>query len=513
MPALLQTMSLKGKITLGAVAAGTLLALFVLFQVASRPSWQTLQAGVDPATASKVTAALGAKGIPFELQDGGTSIAVHAEQAAQSRMALADSGLSAGGSAQQPGFESLDEQKLGSSSFQQQVAYQRALEGEIARTVAQISGVGSAQVRLTMPKEELFTDEEKSASAAVLLGSCDVDGDAVKGIANLVASSVPNLDAKGVTITDATGRMLWPAGDGVGGGSSKAAAEARYAQQLTASVDAMLARTLGPDKAQVRITADLNVDQQTEEQLTYANRGTPLSSTEERETLESTGAAGGTAGTAANVAGVAAAGNGVASDYRKSSTKTEFGVNKTVTRTTRAPGAVNRLSVAVLADEKALSAGQVAALRTAVSAAVGAQAGRDTVQITRVPFAAAPKVEPPSSPIPAIPPMALSAGKVVGAAFAALLFLFFVTRHLRRREGAALAEEPSWLRELHAPARPELAMAGVGVGVAGGDDGPVSIPSMIDFEDPRKVAVEELVEREPERVAAQLRSWITADGA
>ena len=107
-------------------------------------------------------------------------------------MALAAKGLS--GTAQ-PGFELLDKQKLGASSFQQQVAYQRALEGQIAQTIGQIDGVSGAQVQLTMPQDQLFADEQKPATAAVLLGggASTLDGSAVRGIANLVASSVPNL--------------------------------------------------------------------------------------------------------------------------------------------------------------------------------------------------------------------------------------------------------------------------------------------------------------------------------
>jgi flagellar M-ring protein FliF len=508
--AVLQSLSLRGRITLGAVALGTLVVLVLLFKVASAPQMQTVQAGLDPAQAAKVTGALDERGIAYELTNGGTAVAVEAGKAPQARMALATAGVGGGAGADQPGFELLDQQKLGTSSFQQQVAYQRALEGQIAQTIGQIAGVSSAQVRLSMPKDELFTDEQKPATAAVLLGGSGLDPGAVKGIASLVAGSVPDLQAKDVTITDGAGNLLWPAGDGAGG-TSKAAAETRKAAAVSASIDALLARTLGPDRAQVRVSADVDVDQTTEEKLTYARRGTPLTSVDERETLQGGAGAGAAAGTTPNL-GVAqqAAGAGGRSNYRKTSRKTDWGVDKTVTRTRKAPGTVQRMSVAVLVDANLNPPPDVAALRTAVATAAGVVPGRDTVSVQAVPFAKAPAAAAkPGGPLAGLPTGATSLAKWAALGVGALLFGFFVTRHLRRREADALADEPSWLRELRGPAvTPELPAPAP----APAAHEPLDMPTLEAFHDPRKVAIEELVEREPERVAAQLRSWITEDG-
>ena len=502
----LQSLSTKGKITLAAVALGFVAAVLLLFKLSSAPSWQTVSSNLDPSAAGKVTAALDERGIAYELQQGGTTIAVQKDKAATARIALAEAGVNSG---QQPGFELLDKQKLGSSSFQQQVAYQRALEGQIAQTIAQVNGVGQAQVRLSMPKDELFTDEEKPATAAVLLGSsADLDPGAVRGIANLVASSVPGLKADSVTITDASGQLLWPAGEGGAGGisASKQSAQARYESQLQTQIDAMLLRTLGPDKAQVQVRADLNVDEATREELEYADRGTPLTEVEETEELESEGGGtGAAAGVGSNIpAGAAgAAGANAESNYRKNSTKTDFGVNKTVTRTRVAPGAVNRLSVSVLVDTAAKA--DLPAIQKAVQAAAGAQLGRDTVEVQAVPFAKAAKPEEAGGPMAALPPQATTIAKTAGVGIGALVFLFLVTRHLRRREDEALGE-PSWLAQLEAAGGAQLP-----AGPPAQAQPDVSIPAMADFQDPRKNAIEDLVEREPERVAAQLRTWITED--
>src|SRR3954452_8344472 len=226
MPSVLQSMSPRGRIALGASVVGVLVVAFMLMKLASAPSYQTLSAGIDPSQTGKITRALDGAGVAYKIGNGGTSIQVKQGDLSQARVALASKGLSASGSTQ-PGFELLDKQKLGASSFQQQIAYQRALEGQIPSTIGQMTGVGGATVQLTMPQDQLFASESKPATAAVLLGAgaTNVEAAQVKRIANLVASSVPNLKAQNVTITDSSGTMLWPSGDGSGGGGSKPAAE------------------------------------------------------------------------------------------------------------------------------------------------------------------------------------------------------------------------------------------------------------------------------------------------
>ena len=516
---LLNSMSPRGKITVAASVVAFLFCAFLLYKFAAAPSYSTVMAGMDPAETGKVTSALDAAGVKYEIRRGGSELAVEKGSESDARIALAGEGVS--GMAKQPGYELLDKQKLGASSFQQQVAYQRALEGQIAQTISSIDGVKGAQVRLTLPKDELFADEAKPATAAVLLsGSVDtLDPGAIKGVANLVASSVPDLEADKVTITDGAGQLVWPLGDGMTaeaggvGALGKTAAQARYAQGLEASLDALLVRTLGPDKAQVKVAADLDVSESTQEKLQYAKKGVPLQETTETETLAGTGTvAGGTAGTSANIPSYAAgagAGGG-RSNYRKNTTQRRLGVDKTVTRTKIAPGAVQRLDVAVVVD-KSVPAADLAQLRTALASAAGIRADRgDTLAVSQVAFAKPEEVTTPAAggPLP-IPAGMEGYLKAAAIGFGALLFLFFVTRHLRRREEDPFADEPSWLRALP-----------VGDGPSGAPALPA--PAMPDFSgpdeamnvfktDPRALALEELVVREPERVASQLRAWITED--
>src|SRR5947209_7580649 len=294
MMSLLQSMSTRGKLLLGGSLLGVVLVSFLMVQMATKPTYTTLAAGLDPAQTGKITQALDAQGITNQPGNGGTSVEVTSADIARARIALASAGLSATGGSSD-GWAQFDKQKLGSSNFQQQVAYQRALEAQIAQTVGQVDGVQNATVQLTMPQEQLFADQQQPATASVLLGGgpSTLQPGAVRGIANLVASAVPNLKSSNVTITDGSGQMLWPTGDQADGGvASKPAAEARYDAQLSAQLDAIVAQTVGVGKGEVRVASDLNVDATTKDELQYSKTGTPLTTTKDTERLKGTGAAG-----------------------------------------------------------------------------------------------------------------------------------------------------------------------------------------------------------------------------
>jgi flagellar M-ring protein FliF len=512
--ALINSMSLRGKITLAACALGFLAASLLIVKMASKPSYSTVMTGVDPAKTTQITTALTSAGVPFELQNGGTAIAVQKGKETAANVALASKGLNTGTT--QPGFEILDKQKLGASSQQQQVAYQRGLEGEIANTISQIDGAGGATVNLTLGQDNLFADESQPATAAVLIpqDASGMDPASVKGIANLVASSVPNLKASAVTITDGSGTMLWPKGDGSAGGSdglpSKTAAEARYNTSTESSVQAMLDRTLGANKAQVVVHSDLNVDQTDVQQLTYDPKNVvPLTSETTDETLKGTGStSGGTSGSASNLPSYAASatsGSGN-NNYKNKTEKLTNGAGKTITKKTVAPGSVNKMDVAVMLDKSVkLTPAQLTQLKASIGSAAGLDiAGRkDSLNVTQglsfTPQAAAPK----SGPIPAAFSGIL---KGVGIGLGALLFLFFVTRHLRRRERGELIDEPSWLKSLEA-ARPQPEL------MAMPDFAPEATATEVKIatNDPRRQQLDNLIHDEPERVAAHLRQWVTED--
>ncbi len=502
----------RGWLAVGGAAAVAIVFLVLVFQMASAPSYSTLLTGLDPAQTGKITSTLDSKGISYQIQNNGTALAVQSGQTAQARIALATAGQL--GTSSQPGMELLNNQQLGASNFQQQITYQRALEGQLAQTIEQIQGVSGAQVQLVLPntQDQLFSDTQQQATAAVLLSDGgSLDPNSVRGIAQLVANSVPNLPSSKVTITDQTGQLLWPSGDTAGGDSSliaKQTAQAKYDSQMAAQVNAMLVQTLGPSKAQVAINADLNTNQTTQDSVTYAKKGVPLTQSVDKETLTGTGTGtGGVAGTAGNIPATAAtAGSGSKSNYNHTVTNTDFGVNKVIAHTGVSPGAINSQAINITFDKSVPTATQTA-VRNAVAAAVGLNPKRgDTITTGSMTFA---KV--------AVPATATSTTKMVGYAKYALvglgtiMFLFFVTRMVRRREREALMGEPTWLRELDVP-RSLPALEGSGAGALMAGDQPTQvIPTLQSPVNVARRQVEELVDRDADRVAQQVRAWMAED--
>jgi flagellar M-ring protein FliF len=498
------------------IAGGSTIA-FVLFaylflHMVSKPGYSTLSAGLNPAQTGKMTSTLSQHGIAYQLQNNGTALAVQSNQTAQARVALGEAGL-LGNS--QPDFSLFEKQNLGESNFQQQVTYQRALQGQLAENIDNVQGVSGAQVELVLPnpQSQLFASSQSAATAAVLLsGTSSLDPTSVQGIAQLVASSVPGLALNKVTITDASGQLLWPAQGSEGAtptGGSKQDAELRYDQSTEASLDAMLAQTLGAGKAQVLVNADLNVNHTTEESLTYGKAGVPLQQSKDIETLagNGSGSGGGTTGTA-SIPAYAQTGASGKSNYKHEVTNSSMGVDKTVTHSTVAPGAVENQHVSVLVDHS-VPAASLPAIREAITNAAGIQTKRgDTISIGQMAFA---------KPVTAA---AGPAGGILGYAkyaligLGSLIFLFLTTRSLRKRERETINHEPAWLRELElpirlselereTPPRPTEVMAAA--------TGPRAVSGGAAGTQPVRQQVEQLAESDPDRVAQQLRNWMQED--
>jgi flagellar M-ring protein FliF len=502
----------RGWLIAGGGAAIAVIFLYLFIHTVSAPSYSTLLSGLNPSQTGKMTSTLSQHGISYQLQNNGTALAVQSNQSAEARVALAGAGELGN---TQPGFELFDKQSLGESNFEQQVTYQRALQGQLEETINSVQGVSGAQVELVIPnsQNQVFGETQNDASAAVLLsGTTAIDQSSVRGIAQLVASSVPGLQLSKVTITDATGALLWPQPGGSGGSGSEGAsvqeAEQRYDQSTEASLDAMLAQTLGVGKAQVLVYANMNVNQTTSEALTYGKAGVPLQQSKDTETLTGTGSGtGGATGTANLTAAAGAAGG--KSNFKHETTTSSLGVSKTVTHSTTAPGTVESQHVSVLLD-KSVPTSALPAIREAITNAAGIQTKRgDTISIGQVAFAKATTTAPASSP--------LSYAKYVLLGLGGLIFLFFTTRSLRKRETEPIVE-PVWLRELEAPMRlseleretamrPAPAMAGVGPATNGNGNGNGSGLGAVST-DPIRRQVEELADSDPDRVAAQLRDWM-----
>jgi flagellar M-ring protein FliF len=498
----------RSQLTLVVSAVAVVAVLYLVYSFSSKPSFSTLATGLDPAQTGQAEKALASAGVTYRIDGAGTSISVRSGQESQARVALAEKGVLNNGHV---GFELFDKSSLSTTDFQQQVDYQRALEGEIAMTIEQIQGVSSATVQLVLPQDSLFSDQQTKPTAAVLVnGGSNLDASTLRGIAHLVASSVKNLDAQNVTITDETGTLLWPSGDGGAGAnaSTKLQADNLYASQLEGQINALLTSTLGAGKAIARVHADLDVDQTTIAKVTYAKKGTPLTKNVDSETLKSKGGAASVpSGTTANAtpsyaASATASGAGSSSDYSHTTGQTSFGVNRTVERSVVAPGTVRKLDVALVVD-KSVPAAQVTALQKSVASLAGITPKRgDTIAVTQIAFAKPKKVPVQAKPSPIAGVMAnpLGLARDVGIGIAALVFLFLIRRSLKRREGEQSVPEPTWLRELES-----------GFTVAELEAAPArrALPPIEDPErDALRTQVEEIVQRQPEAIASQVATWM-----
>ena len=277
---------------------------------------------------------------------------------------------------------------------------------------------------------------------------------------------------------------------------AKQTAQQQYDQQQAAMVDAMLSQTLGPGKAMVQVNADLNANQTTLQSLAYVGKGVPLTQHTETEALKGTG--GGSTATATTVPTYTPGGTTGSSNYNHQITDSTFGVNKTVTQTTVAPGAVNLIKASLFVDSS-VPAATVKSLQQAVANSLGMVPARgDIVSVAQLKFApsAATKVATPAA-------NPLSYAKYAALGLGALLFLFFTTRMLRRRERESLAGEPTWLRELeHRRTLTEFETPGRRA---------PPIKQLRPHVNTAKRQVEDLVERDPDRVAMQVRAWMAED--
>src|SRR5947209_2476449 len=280
------------KTTLALAVAAVVLGGYFFTKWAAQPTWAPLYGNLGSTDAASVTQELSGKGVQYKLADGGATVLVPQAQVYQLRLNMSAKGLPTGGS---QGYALLDKQGITTSEFRQRVDYQRALEGELARTIGAIDGVSSADVHLVIPADDVFADDSRKPSASVLLRpktpGKKFSSDQVRSVVNLVAGSVEGLTPAAVTVADSAGHTL--------------SAPGQTSPVVSGSTS----------------------------QETFAGPGAAT-------------AAGGVLGTTGQNTTTNAA--STANNYSKNSADRSFAVGKVTEQVKSAPGRVSRLSVAVL---------------------------------------------------------------------------------------------------------------------------------------------------------------------
>jgi len=378
------------------------------------PTYKVLYSNLSDRDGGSIIAALQQANVPYKLSDSGSAILVPAEQVHETRLRLASQGLPKSGSV---GFELMDNQKFGISQFDEQINYQRALEGELERTIESISSVKSARVHLAIPKPTVFVRDKEPPSASVLVQLYPgrvLDEGQVVAITHMIASAVPEMPVKGVTVLDQDGNLLTQPSTG----SGLDASQLKYRQQIERNtqqrIDAILAPLFGAGNAHSQVSADIDFSHSEQTSENYGPNGTPQkaairSQQSSSDTELSQGGASGVPGALSNqppqpASAPIVAGNGASGvsttpvSDRKDST-TNYELDKTVRHVDQPMGGIRRLSVAVVvnylkvADAKGnvtmqpVSADKLAQITQLVKDAMGFDAQRgDSVNVVNSAF-------------------------------------------------------------------------------------------------------------------------------
>lgn len=230
-----------------------------LFMWANQASYRVLFSGINDQDGGAIVETLNQMKIPFKFNSTGTAILVPSDKVYETRLELASKGLPKGSVT---GFEALDNQKLGTTQFQEQVNYQRALEGELIRSIESISAVQSARVHLAIPKPSIFIRERQQPSASVVLnvyGGRQLNEAQIQGIVHLVSSSVPGLSPEQVSIVDQTGRLLTEQAQGVDGlNPTQLSYTGQVESNLSNRIIQILSPVFGRDNVRATVTADMD---------------------------------------------------------------------------------------------------------------------------------------------------------------------------------------------------------------------------------------------------------------
>jgi flagellar M-ring protein FliF len=338
------------------VVVGGLVGMISLVVWTNRPDYSVLYSTLSEKDAAAVVSKLKEMKIPYQLGGGGTSILIPSQQVYDTRLQLATHGLPQTGGV---GFEIFDRTNFGMTDFMQQLNYQRALQGELSRTVNQFSEVEKSRVHLTIPKESLFLEEQEEARASVILQlrqGTHLNRNQLQGIIHLVASSVEGLSPQNITVVDTQGHLLSEGGDSdplAQLGQSQWEFQTNLERALEKRVQTMLEKAVGENRVIVRVSADLDFKQIEETEETYDPEASAVRSEQRSEEKTENGYPGssGIPGVRSNVPpGGAQSGSTGSSKLQRSNETINYEINRRTRRVVEPTGRIRKLSVAVLLD-------------------------------------------------------------------------------------------------------------------------------------------------------------------
>lgn len=422
------------KIPLAIAAAAAVAIVVVMMLWAKTPTYRVLFSNLSDKDGGAIVTQLTTMNIPYQFSDNGGAILIPADKVYETRLKLASAGLPKGGVV---GFELMDQEKFGISQFSEQINYQRALEGELSRTIETLGPVQSARVHLAIPKPSLFVREQKNPSASVTLmlqSGRALDDGQINAIVYMVSSSVSGLPPANVTVVDQSGHLLTQSDNN---GRDLNASQLKYANEvegrLQRRIESILQPVVGNGNVHAQITAQIDyaVREQTDEN--YQPNGSPDKAAVRSRQLSTSDQIGGSgiggvpgalsnqpsapatapitnpatnvnnpnaaananqpANAQNNAANRTTASNGPSSNRHDETTNYEL--DRTITHTQHSAGAVQRLSAAVVVNyqtgadgkSKPLTDEQLKQVDALVREAMGFSAERgDTLNVVNTPF-------------------------------------------------------------------------------------------------------------------------------
>lgn len=488
---------------LGLLAGG-----YLFMQWAAAPSWAPLYTNLEAEDAAAVTDELDSMGVSYELADGGSTILVPRQDVYDTRLDLSAEGLPRLGA---DGWNLIDDQGLTTSEFRQRVDFQRAMEGELARTIAAIDAVDTANVHLVMPEDDLFSGDDVHPSASVLVdtGERPLGTSQVQAIVHMVASSVEGLVPEYVTVADTSGRVLSAAGeDGldVAAGEQRLAQKAAYESNVARSIQSLLDPITGAGRSRVVVSAELDFSQKESVTESFGEPDSAPVVSEDTSNETYINANGEIVGGVLGPDAVPVAEGEGGSEYNREDVTRTFAVDKVTEQVKAAPGSVERLSVAVLVDEAAgVNTQDIADLVTAGAGLVPARG--DSIEVSAMTFGEAETLDltgGTSSEEPA-DDMVLSLARIGGVVLLVLIVLLLAYRSARK---SSLARYPVAIPLPNAADETASLLAELDDELERADAAAALEPA----EPARHVVLQsqigELIDRQPEDVAAVLRTWL-----
>jgi flagellar M-ring protein FliF len=404
-----------------ALAVGIMAAVFMWSMKTS--DYRVLLSNYSDRDGGAIVAALAQMAVPYKFSEDGGTIMVPSGQVYDARLKLAAQGLPRGGNI---GFELMENQKMGTSQFIEQVNYQRAQEGELARTINAIGSVASSRVHLAIPKPSVFVREKQYPTASVMINlqsGRTLDMGQVNAIVHLVSSSIPELPAKNVTVVDQNGSLLSGKTSDSNDPNQLDPSQLKYVRDiqdnLNRRIESILTPLLGEGNVKAQVAAEVNFTRVEKATETYSPNSNPekntIRSQKSNESTSSDPVKGGIPGAASNQAGAnrdanaaTPAGGANAATNAKRENIINYEVDKVISYTKEPVGGIKRLAVAVVVNlksssdeegkttQKPLTDEEKAQVTALIKEAVGfSQERGDTINLTNSEFKQAEKVEIP----------------------------------------------------------------------------------------------------------------------